>query len=455
MRDSEVRHLRKETIIMPSESDFFTILKDKLHDYTPDLIRMRRNFHQFPEPGWCEVRTSSVIADYLTNLGYHVLTGSDVCLDSSRMGLPSKELLDAYYIRALEHGAVPEYAQKARHGFTGVIGILHCGDGPVIGLRFDIDALPIAEKDCISHFPCSEGFSSQNPGFMHACGHDGHAAIGLTVARILSEMKSFFSGTVKLIFQPAEEGVRGARSIAEKGHLNDVHYLLGSHIFPCSSKGEQLGVSVGPTLATTKLNAAFSGLSSHAALPEKGHNAMLSMASAILNLHAIPRHSGGPSQINVGTAHAGSGRNVICDHAELELEVRGGSTEINTYMENYARTILKASADLHSCTCDIQTIGSAPSVINSPDMISLLQDTAKDLHLIMRDPDPSASFSEDFSYLSEAVQSHGGKSLFFYTLTHTSAPGHNPDFDFDESALPTAVQIFCTLVYKLMLNYFH
>ena len=176
---------------------------------------------------------------------------------------------------------------------------------------------------------------------------------------------------------------------------------------------------------------------------------MLSMASAILNLHAIPRHSEGPSQINVGTAHAGSGRNVICDHAELELEVRGGSTEINTYMENYARTILKASADLHSCTCDIQTIGSAPSVINSPDMISLLQDTAKDLRLTMRDPDPSASFSEDFSYLSEAVQSHGGKSLFFYTLTHTSAPGHNPDFDFDESALPTAVQIFCTLVYRL------
>ena len=176
---------------------------------------------------------------------------------------------------------------------------------------------------------------------------------------------------------------------------------------------------------------------------------MLAMASAILNLHAIPRHSGGASQINVGTAHAGSGRNVICDQAKLELEVRGASTEINRYMEEYARTILQSSAAMHSCTCQIETVGSAPSVINDPEMISLLQNTAKDLHLNLRTPDPAASFSEDFSYLSEAVQAHDGKSLFFYTLTHTDAPGHNPDFDFSEEALPVAVQMFCTLVYRL------
>ena len=87
---------------------------------------------------------------------------------------------------------------------------------------------------------------------MHACGHDGHTAVGLTVARILSERKEMFSGTVRLIFQPAEEGVRGARSVAEHGHLNDVDYLIGSHIFPYSMPGEQIGVSIGPTLATTK-----------------------------------------------------------------------------------------------------------------------------------------------------------------------------------------------------------
>ena len=434
---------------MSSESDFLEKLHTHILTYTPELIRLRRDFHHFPEPGWCEVRTTSMIAAYLTSLGYEVLTGPDVCLAASRMGLPSDEVLETHYERALSLGAIPEYAQRARHGFTGVIGILHCGDGPVIGLRFDIDALPIMEDTSSSHFPWKEGFSSQNPGFMHACGHDGHTAIGLIVAKILSERKDSFSGTVKLIFQPAEEGVRGARSVTEKGHLNDVDYLIGSHIFPYQSPDEQIGVCAGATLATTKLNAVFSGLASHAALPENGHNAMLAMASAILNLHAIARHSGGPSQINVGTAHAGSGRNVICDLAKLELEVRGGSTDINTYMENRARTILQSSAAMYSCTCDIETAGSAPSVVNDPEMISLLQDSVNTLHLHMRIPDPSASFSEDFSYLSEAVQAHGGKSLFFYTLTRTAAPGHNPEFDFDERALPVAVEMFCTLVYRL------
>ena len=434
---------------MFSESDFLEMLNTDIASLTPDLIRLRRDFHHFPEPGWCEVRTTSIIAKYLTDLGYQVLTGPDVCAADARMGLPSEEVLESHYQRALSQGAIPEYAAPTRGGFTGVIGTLHLGAGPVIALRFDIDALPIKENESADHFPYKEGFSSQNWGFMHACGHDGHTAVGLTVARILSERKEMFSGTVRLIFQPAEEGVRGARSVAEHGHLNDVDYLIGSHIFPYSTPGEQIGVSVGPTLATTKLNATFSGLSSHAALPEKGHNAMLAMASAILNLHAIPRHSDGPSQINVGTAHAGSGRNVICDHAKLELEVRGCSTEVNHYMKTYATQILQAAAAMHSCTCQIETVGSAPSVINDPDMMQLLTDTAASLSLTMRTPDPTASFSEDFSYLSEAVQSHGGKSLFFYTLTQTAAPGHNPDFDFDENALPIAVQMFCMLVYRL------
>ena len=118
-------------------------------------------------------------------------------------------------------------------------------------------------------------------------------------------------------------------------------------------------------------------------------------------------------------------------------------------MEAYATQILQAAAAMHSCTSQIETVGSAPSVMNDSDMIQLLLDTAASLKLTMRTPDPTASFSEDFSYLSEAVQAHGGKSLFFYTLTHTAAPGHNPDFDFDENALPIAVQMFCMLIYRL------
>ena len=113
---------------------------------------------------------------------------------------------------------------------TGVIGLLHCGEGPTVAMRFDIDALGVFEESGECHLPAREGFASVNEGFMHACGHDGHAAIGRGVARVLMEIRCRLHGTVKLIFQPAEEGVRGAKAIVEKGHLDDVQYLLGSHI---------------------------------------------------------------------------------------------------------------------------------------------------------------------------------------------------------------------------------
>ena len=154
---------------MFSESDFLEMLNTDISSLTPDLIRLRRDFHHFPEPGWCEVRTTSIIAKYLTDLGYQVLTGPDVCAADARMGLPSEEVLESHYQRALSQGAIPEYAASARGGFTGVIGTLHLGAGPVIALRFDIDALPIKEDESADHLPYKEGFSSQNLGFMHAC----------------------------------------------------------------------------------------------------------------------------------------------------------------------------------------------------------------------------------------------------------------------------------------------
>ena len=111
-----------------------------------------------------------------------------------------------------------------------MIGILRCGEGPTVAMRFDIDALGVFEEHDPSHRPAKEGFNSVNEGFMHACGHDGHATIGLGVAKVLMSIKDQLHGTVKLIFQPAEEGVRGAKSIVDNGHLDGVDYLIGSHV---------------------------------------------------------------------------------------------------------------------------------------------------------------------------------------------------------------------------------
>lgn len=247
---------------------------------------------------------------------------------------------------------------------TGVIGILRCGEGPTVAMRFDIDALGVFEEHDLSHRPAKEGFNSVNEGFMHACGHDGHATIGLGVAKVLMSIKDQLHGTVKLIFQPAEEGVRGAKSIVDNGHLDGVDYLIGSHV---TNKSEDDPTAVIPgshgSLATTKYDVIFHGKSAHAGgSPEVGRNVMLAVGTAILNLYAIPRHSGGASRVNVGTVVAGSGRNVIADEAKMEIEVRGETTEINEYMKDYAVNIIESAAKMHGCTCEMKLMGAAYSL---------------------------------------------------------------------------------------------
>ena len=165
----------------------------------------RRNMHQYPETGWFEMRTSAIIAKRLTELGYEVLTGRQVCDAASRMGVPAKEALEAHYEAIQSQDTPMDYVtEDMREGFTGVIGILRCGDGPVAALRFDIDALPMTENSTMEHRPTREGFASKNPGCMHACGHDSHIAMGLGTAKVLSEIREHLTGTVKLIFQTGE-----------------------------------------------------------------------------------------------------------------------------------------------------------------------------------------------------------------------------------------------------------
>ena len=209
-------------------------------------------------------------------------------------GESPEEQLEAESQRALQQGAVQPYAERARGGFTGVIGILDCGEGPTIAMRFDIDALGVFEDEGMEHLPAYEGFCSVNDGVMHACGHDGHVSIGLGVAEILMNCREQLRGKVKLIFQPAEEGVRGAKSIVEHGHLDDVDYVIGNHMGDSAGGDYQIGLTYGSTLASTKMDIYFTGRAVHAgAIPEKGNNAMLSAATAVLNLQAIPRSSEG------------------------------------------------------------------------------------------------------------------------------------------------------------------
>ena len=425
-------------------------LDKRIEEIQEELIQWRRDLHKYAEPGWMEMRTSSRIAGFLKECGYEVLAGRQVCLESARMGLPTEEALEEHYRWAREHGADLQYLEDTRGGFTGVIGILHCGEGPVTALRFDMDALGVFENK-EDHFPAEQGFASCTDGVMHACGHDGHMAIGLGTAKVLARMKDRIHGTVKVLFQPAEEGVRGAKAMVEHGHLDGVDYVLGSHL-SASTDGE-CHVSPGKagTFATTKLDVVFTGKASHAGIsPQEGRNAMLAAATAVLNLQGIPRHQMGTSRVNVGTLHAGTGRNVICDRAKLEMEVRGETTEINTYMENYARRIIKSAAGMHDCSVEIQTVGSADAIVCSEELTEKIRKICKEkLNLSVIQPTDLGG-SEDFAYMTSRVISRGGQACFAGIDVPCAGPFHSSGFDFDERALKLGVKYYCGVVLELL-----
>ena len=174
----------------------------------PKLAAWRRDFHAHPEAGWTEFRTAALIIRRLRELGYAIRMGEAACASDRRMGVPSSAVLAAARERALEHGADAELVAGMGDGYTGFWADLDCGPGPVTAFRFDMDCNEVAECAEESHRPVREGFASRWPGLMHACGHDGHAAVGLGLAEVLVSIRRHLRGRIRLIFQPAEEGAR-------------------------------------------------------------------------------------------------------------------------------------------------------------------------------------------------------------------------------------------------------
>jgi len=434
--------------------DIYAKIRAAADALVPELSALRRDFHKYAETGWFEMRTSSRIARRLTELGYEVLTGEQVCLREARMGVAGEEELERQYARAEAQGADPEFLPATRGGMTGVIGILRNGQGPTVAMRFDIDALGVIEAEDPDHIPARDGFRSVNPGCMHACGHDGHAAIGLGVAQVLMQIKDQLRGTVKLIFQPAEEGVRGAKAIVANGHLDGVQYLIGSHISG-RDPGSDTQITPGSygSLATCKYDVVYRGRSAHAgSSPQTGANALLAAASAVMNLNAIPRHGGGATRINVGTLRAGSGRNVIPDEAMMEIEVRGATTELNRYMCEKAEAILEHTARMYGCTCQIRLMGAADSLTSDEALAERLRDLCRDkLELRTSGALMIPSFgSEDFSYMMNRVQEQGGQATFFRGMTDCAGPAHNRRYDFGEEVLANSVKVFCAAAADLL-----
>lgn len=434
-------------------------MNNRIADYAKSLFQSsqerRRDFHRFAETAWLEMRTSAIINKTLTELGYEVVTGKALCQEEARIGVPSTEELKAHAELVLGQGAPLDYlTEEMKEGFTGVMGILRCGPGPVVALRFDIDALGLVEEEEDSHRPFREGFSSVNKGAMHACGHDGHGAIGLGVAEILMKLKDELQGTIKLIFQPGEEGAKGARAIVAHGHLDDVDYFVGTHIAP--TKGPDDGdVTPGTwgSLATSKYDAHFYGQAAHAGgFPEKGRSAIVAAANAVLNLTALPRHSGGISRVNVGIIQGGSGRNVIPNHAMIQFEVRGETTEINQYLDQEAVRICQGAAQMNGCTCKMVLQGGAESQHSDVDFLEQIAGIVeRELpHLRVSSCRNAQNWgSEDISLMMNRVQEHGGKATYMRSMTPMASAQHTTAFDFDEKVLVEGMEVFAAIVWDL------
>ncbi len=427
-------------------------LRASAQKLAPQMTAWRRELHRYPEAAWTEYRTTAYLANELARMGYELLVGGERLSADDRLGLPDDAALAAHELRAAKAGVEAALLHRMRGGRTGLCAVLRTKKpGRTVCLRFDIDANDLTESADESHRPAREGFVSRHRGVMHACGHDGHMAVGLAAAALLMQAKDDLSGTVKLLFQPAEEGVRGAKAVAAGSLLADVDLLLGFHLGFRLNKSGQLACGCGGFLATTKFNAAFEGQPAHAgAAPEEGRNALLAAATAAVQLHALPRTGRGASRINVGTLRAGESRNTIAAHAQLAAEVRGETNEINALMMTNAMRVVKSSADLHDTAVTIDVVGEAACADSSPVLAERIGETAKRLRMFT-DIRPTIDFgaSEDFSLLMNRVQAQGGEAAYFLLGTQLASGHHTDRFDFDESVLPSGAALLTAVVLGL------
>ncbi len=424
-----------------------TALKD-------ETVRLRRDFHKYPESGFFEFRTASIIIGFLQDLGYDVKFGKEVVADDSLLGVPSADTFSAAKERAVKEGADPAVCDLLDCGHTAVVATLKGkknGNSKVVAFRFDIDCNELTESENSNHIPMTLGFRSTHEGLTHACGHDGHAAIGLTLARILKDYESEFSGTVKLIFQPAEEGVRGAEAMVAAGIVDDVDYFFSGHLGLGADKSGSLCASTGGFLCATKFDVTFEGKSAHAGnAPHEGNNALLAAAQATLALHAISRHGEGASRINVGVISGGSGRNVIPDRAILKFETRGQTQKINDYMIECAERIISSAALMYNVKSEISCVGRARSFeLSDNDFASEIKALAEEAGIFNRVDDyADLNASEDCTSFMTRVCECGGKATYMLFGTNLADKHHTPDFDFDESSLTSAAAFYAYLAMK-------
>lgn len=392
----------------------------------PWLVELRRHFHRYPELGWREVATTARIVEELSQLGYEVVAGKEFLGDTLRLGI--------------SRAPIPG------EGDTGCIAIHDTGrPGPAVCLRVDIDALPITEATT-GHVPADAGFASTVEGVMHSCGHDGHIAIGLGVARLLRPMLAGGCGKLKLLFQPAEEGVRGANSVVAAGWMDDVDLFAAIHLGLGVPSGS-VAFSVHGFLASRKYAVELTGRAAHAGkAPEEGRNALLAACQMVSGLHALAQSSAPGVRVNVGVLNAGKAVNIVPEEARFELEMRAETNDALDRLERRCLRLIASTAEAHEVEHATVLCGRSGAWRNPHDFVAWASGIDRMLGtfpLVLTDHRFGAG--EDATTLAGVVDRRGGKAGIIVLGADLVGDHHTPEFDFDENVLWQGVQLLTAL----------
>ncbi|WP_298036614.1 amidohydrolase [uncultured Campylobacter sp.] len=421
-----------------------------------ELIKDRRYFHSHPETGWFTFFTTAVLAKRLSDLGYEVSLGEKVVKSDARLGVGSKEQCQKAIERAktLLSADEAKYLEYMKDGLTGLTAFIDTKrPGKFTAFRFDIDSVDVTESADTDHRPCKEGFGSDIAGITHACGHDGHMAMGLALAKLIAKNLDEFNGKFKFIFQTAEEGTRGAVAMEAAGVLDGIEYLLGGHIGFQAETNRGIICGTNKLLATSKFDVHITGRSAHAAgAPQDGANALLAASQMALNMHGITRHAKGVTRINVGVLRAGEGRNVIAPNGYLACETRGEDTNLNEFMYKKCMDIVKGVSEIYGVESKVVMTGGTSGADSDKEVTEIFYEAAKqspfiDDDKIVKELDFGAC--EDFAHFMRALQDRGAKSGYMMIGTNLKAGHHNCKFDFDEECLVAGVDIYLRAAYKL------
>ena len=386
------------------------IIRNEIKKIEKDIIKWRRDFHKYPELSFEEHLTSKKIGEELKKMGMN---------------------------------------PKMKIGKTGVVSDLKFGEGPIIALRADMDALPLQEKGNLS-------FKSKHKGIMHACGHDAHMAMLLGVAKTLSGYKKDLRGTVRFIFQPAEEGKGGARYMIRDGCLDGVEEIYGLHVWNYQPAGE-VGVKEGPVMAAADMfYIKIKGVGGHGAAPQGTVDAIVVASHLIQTLQTVVSRNINPldnAVITVGKIKGGDNFNIIADEVYIEGTARS-YTEVNrSLIKSKMNQIIEGVSNTYGAKINFEYVDGYPPTINSSNCAKKVLKAAKKVVGDKAGLPYLSMGGEDFSYY---LQKRSGCFFFVGSAPDPTklfgTPQHCSHYDIDEKSLSIGPSVFLNLVDDILGN---